>query len=40
MRRARVHELERENKELWRSNEILKTAAAFFVAELDRRQPR
>lgn len=35
--RERVTELERENKELRRANEILKTAAAFFGAELDRR---
>lgn len=28
--------LRRENKELRRANEILKTASAFFVAELDR----
>ena len=34
----RVKELERENKELRRANEILKLASAFFVqAELDRR---
>ena len=32
----RMKELERENKELKRSNEILKAAAAFFGAELDR----
>jgi len=31
--------LERENRELRRANEILKSAAAFFGAELDR-QPR
>ena len=31
--------LERENRELRRANEILKAAAAFFGAELDR-QPR
>ena len=30
--------MEREVKELRRSNEILKGAAAFFVAELDRQQ--
>ena len=36
----RLGELERENKELRRSNEILKSAAAFFGAELDRRQKR
>jgi len=35
--RSRIGELERENKELRRANEILKTAAAFFGAELDRR---
>jgi transposase len=35
---ARVAELERENRELRRANEILKTASAFFAqAELDRR---
>lgn len=35
---ARVKELERENAELRRANEILKTASAFFAAaELDRR---
>jgi transposase len=34
--RSRVAELERENRELRRANEILKTAAAFFGAELDR----
>ena len=34
----RVKELERENKELRRANEILKVARAFFAqAELDRR---
>ena len=34
----RVKELERENKELRRANEILKLARAFFAqAELDRR---
>ncbi len=35
--RSRIAELERENRELRRANEILKTAAAFFGAELDRR---
>ncbi len=35
---ARVAELERENRELRRANEILRTASAFFAAaELDRR---
>jgi transposase len=34
----RIAELERENRELRRANEILKTASAFFAAaELDRR---
>jgi transposase len=34
----RLKELERENKELRRANEILKLASAFFAqAELDRR---
>jgi transposase len=32
----RVRELQRENRELRRANEILKAAAAFFGAELDR----
>jgi transposase len=35
--RARIKALEKENKELRRANEILKTASAFFAqAELDR----
>jgi transposase-like protein len=35
---TRIKELERENAELRRANEILKTASAFFAAaELDRR---
>ena len=39
--RARIKELERENRELQRSNEILRKAAAFFAqAELDRRPKR
>lgn len=33
---ARVAELERENRELRRANGILRTASAFFAAELDR----
>jgi len=33
---ARVLELERENRELRRANSILRTASAFFAAELDR----
>ena len=36
---ARIKELERENKELRRANEILKAASAFFARELDP-QPR
>jgi transposase-like protein len=36
--RDRIKSLERENRELKRANEILKTASAFFAqAELDRR---
>ena|SRR5438067_13449388 len=38
--RARMNDLERENKELRRANEILKAAAVFFGAELDRKHPR
>jgi len=38
--RERVKELERENRELRRANEILKAAAAFFGAELDRKQKK
>ncbi len=38
--RARMKELERENRELRRANEILKSAAAFFGAELDRQSKR
>ena len=35
--RARIKELERENRELRRTNEILRKASAFFAqAELDR----
>jgi transposase len=36
----RISELERENRELRRANEILKSASAFFAAELDRPQRR
>jgi transposase len=32
----RIKELEAENKELRRANAILKSASAFFAAELDR----
>ena len=38
--RARLIQLEREVRELRRANAILKTASAFFAAELDRPQPR
>ena len=37
---ARMKELEREVRELRRANEILKSAAVFFGAELDRRSSR
>jgi transposase len=33
---TRMAELERENRELRRANAILKSASAFFAAELDR----
>ena len=32
----RIAQLERENRELRRANSILKSASAFFAAELDR----
>lgn len=35
--KKRLKELEPENKELRRANEILKAASAFFAAELDDR---
>jgi transposase len=38
--RARIRQLEKENAELRRANEILKSAATFFGAELDRRHTR
>ena len=38
--RERLKALERENRELRRANEILKSASAFFAAELDRRPSR
>ena len=38
--RERLKTLEGENRELRRANEILKSAAAFFGAELDRRPTR
>jgi transposase len=37
---ARIAELERENRELRRANEILKLASAFFAREMDPRPPR
>jgi Transposase. len=37
--RERLKQLERENRELKRANEILRTASAYFAqAELDRRR--
>jgi transposase len=33
---ARIRQLERDNAELRRANAILRTASAFFAAELDR----
>lgn len=36
--RARIRQLERENAELRRANEILKAASAFFARELDPRR--
>jgi transposase len=36
----RLVELERENRELRRANDILKAAASFFARELDPRPPR
>jgi len=38
--RDEIDELRREVKELRRANEILRAAAAFFGAELDRRYTR
>ena len=38
--RARMKELEKENFELRRANEILKAASAFFAVELDPRPPK
>ena len=39
--RARIKELERENRELRRANEILRKASAYFAqSELDRRPKR
>ncbi len=38
--RERIRELERENRELRRANEILKAASAFFARELDPQPPK
>jgi transposase len=38
--RSRLKDLEKENAELRRANEILKAASAFFARELDPRLPR
>ena len=38
--RTRLKELERENRELRRANEILKSASLFFATELDGRTRR
>jgi transposase len=35
----RIRDLERENRELRRANEILKAASVFFARELDPRPP-
>ncbi len=37
---ARIAALEKENRELRRANAILRSASAFFAAELDRPSPR
>ena len=38
--RQRLRQLERENRELRRANEILKAASAFFARELDPHLPK
>ncbi len=38
--RDRLKQLEKEDRELKRANEILKSAAVFFGAELDGRRPK
>lgn len=38
--KTRIAERERENRELRRANEILKSTSAFFAAGLDRPQRR
>jgi transposase len=35
--RQRIKDLQRENRQLRRANEILKAASVFFAAELDPR---
>ena len=40
MEAARIKQLEQENRELKRANEILKRAASFFGAELDRQHKK
>jgi transposase len=37
---AEIRRLKKENAELRRTNEILRTASAFFAAELDRPAPQ
>jgi transposase len=38
--RQRLGELERENKELRRANEILKAASVYFAGQLDPTRPK
>jgi transposase len=38
--KKRIADLEKENRELRRANEILKAASAYFARELDPRLPR
>jgi transposase len=38
--RERLKDLEKENRELKRANEILKAASSFFAAELDPTRPK
>jgi transposase len=38
--KKRIAELEKENRELRRANEILKAASAYFARELDPKLPR
>ena len=39
-KRERLRQLERENRELRRANEILRAASAFFAQELDPTRPQ